>query len=385
MEDNNNKPPLEGVLQVGEATPTDIYSKNGLLLLKKGHYILHEDQRERLIRMGTPHAASQLPPVEHDPVRLSRDFSPFEEIQYAERHLDYILGAGLEVQQFEPRVRALASRLLALTEQAADGMLASMLLVPLRNYSSAHSVHVGIILAVLSRRMSLSETARSSLLCAALTMNIAIARLMDDMYHQRSPLSDAQRSLIDSHPLMSSAILRELGVEDELWHLLVQTHHEKWDGQGYPYGLNRDSIESLAHLLHLTDITAAKLVPRSYRAAMRPNMALARIFLETEASFDPQFSQLLVKELGIYPPGCFVRLASNEMGVVLSRRERANEPCIAVLRGSDGTPYNKPQLRESSQPEHRILASIEQKEIGIRPQYLAKLWQRNAGNVRHLR
>ena len=105
---------LNHVVKVGEALPTDIYAANGLLLLRKGHYVLNEKQRERLVALGMTHPANALPPVESDLTRIG-EFSPFEEIQYAARHLDYLLGAGLSARGFEQRVRALANRLIAAT------------------------------------------------------------------------------------------------------------------------------------------------------------------------------------------------------------------------------------------------------------------------------
>ena len=376
MEKPDSGATLGDMVKVGAALPADIYARNGLLLLKKGHYVLNEQQRERLMEFGITHPASAMPPVESDLAHIS-DFCPFEEIQYAARHLDYLLGAGLSARGFEQRVRALANRLLAFSERAPDGMLASLLLVPLRKYSSAHSVHVAIILAVMTRRLELDAAVRSKLLCAALTMNLSIATLMDDLHHQSAPLSTEQRQQIEAHPLLSSAMLRELEVTDELWHQLVQTHHEEWSGKGYPYGLAKDNIAQLSHLLHLADVTAAKLAPRGYRAALKPNAALAQVFMTANQVFDYRLTSLLIKELGIYPPGCFVQLANQEMGVVLSRRQRADEPCVAVLRGNDGAPYNKPQLRESSRQEFHILHAIDQQQIGIRPQYLSGLWARH--------
>ncbi|XLM21725.1 phosphohydrolase, partial [Chromobacterium piscinae] len=74
------------------------------------------------------------------------------------------------------------------------------------------------------------------------------------------------------------AILREAGIDDQLWHTLVQTHHESWRGTGYPFGLAKEQILPPAHLLHLADITCAKLLPRRYRSALLPATALGQIF-----------------------------------------------------------------------------------------------------------
>lgn len=375
MANTDNAPALNQVFRVGEALREDVYTRSGLLLLKKGHYVLNENQRDRLTRMGVSQPGQQIMPLESDLTRIG-DFSPFEEVQHASRHLDYLLGAGLSAQGFEQRVRALANRLAAFTQRAPDGMLAAVLLVPLTKYAAAHSVHVTIILTTLAGRLELPPEVKNSLLCAALTMNLSIAGLMDSLHHQSSPLSDDQKQQIEAHPLLSSAMLRELGVHDELWHQLVQTHHEQWSGNGYPYGLNREHIEPLSHLLHLADVTAAKLAPRGYRAALKPNQALASVFLEADKTFDYRMTAMLVKELGIYPPGCFVQLANQEMGVVLHRRNRANAPCVAVLRSNDGASYSKPQLREASKSQYKITHALDQQQIGIRPQYLASLWKR---------
>ncbi|SCK30266.1 HD-GYP domain-containing protein [Vogesella sp. LIG4] len=371
----DNAPVLNQAFRVGEALQENVYTRNGLLLLKKGHYVLSESQRERLVRMGVTVPGGHMAPVESDLARIG-DFSPFEEVQHAARHLDYLLGAGLSSQGFEQRVRALANRLAAFTQRAPDGMLAAVLLVPVNKYAAAHSVHVVIILTMLAGKLDLPPEVKNSLLCAALTMNLSIASLMDNLHHQRKPLSDEQKQQIEAHPLLSSAMLRELNVHDELWHQLVQTHHEQWNGSGYPYGLGREHIETLSHLLHLADVTAAKLAPRGYRAALKPNKALASVFLEADKSFDHHLTSLLVKELGIYPPGCFVRLANQEMGVVLQRRNRANAPCVAALRSNDGASYSKPQLREASKSQYKIMHALDQQQIGIRPQYLASLWKR---------
>jgi HD-GYP domain-containing protein (c-di-GMP phosphodiesterase class II) len=221
----------------------------------------------------------------------------------------------------------------------------------------------------------LSQSQRETLLCAALTMNISMAELQDELYAQKDELTEAQRQEVQAHPLLSSAILREVGVEDELWHILVQTHHESWVGNGYPFALDRAQILPPAHILHLVDIVCAKLTPRRYRTALLPATALGHIFQRKDAEFDSNFTTMLIKELGVYPPGSFVKLASNEIAVVTQRGAKPTTPRVAALRKTEGAPYVDPLPRETHHDAYKVIEPCSMQLAGVRPSYLSRLWK----------
>ncbi|MGL6070708.1 HD-GYP domain-containing protein [Craterilacuibacter sp.] len=376
MEQTSGNKLLEAAVKVGAALPFNMYAQNGMLLLGRGHYVLTDEQRARLLQhVATPAAGTTLPVAPAQTRARARDINPFEELLHAAQRLDGLQQQALQVPDFSGAVRKLAHDLTDLADFMPDAMIAALLLAPLIRYSATHSVHVAILLALISRRLDLSKSERHSLLCAALTMNIAIAPLMDTLHAQETPLLPAQRQQIDIHPVLGSAILRAAGVSDEHWHALVQSHHEQWDGSGYPLGLLRPDIPAQAHLIHLADLAAAKLTPRSYRQALLSQQALAQIFRDRETLLDAHYAALLVKELGIYPPGSFVRLVNGEIAVVVARRDKANEPYVAALRKEDQAPYAAPLLRETRLPQFAVCASVNAACAGVRTAYLAPLWR----------
>ncbi|WP_293764798.1 HD domain-containing phosphohydrolase [uncultured Aquitalea sp.] len=370
-------------INVGKELALDVYARNGILLLSKGHYVLTGLQREKLLEMGYTADGQRIEPPALE--QAERPENPHEnvlhEMAFLQQRTRTLLKYSLQLPDFSQRVARLSNDVIDLAESHPDGVIASLLLVPFKEYGPAHALHTAALLALLTRRMPLSEEQRHSVLGAALTMNMSISDLQNQLHHQQEALSPEQEQQIESHPLVSSAILREAGVEDELWHWLVQTHHESWLGNGYPYGLARQEIQSLSHILHIADITCAKLTPRSYRPGLLPATALGHLFKRKDIEFDPAITTLLIKELGIYPPGSFVKLASNEIGVVLARRPKASEPQVAALRKLDGPAYIDALIRETSNPAHKVLAPCPATMAGVRASHLARLWRGQHGHA----
>lgn len=368
-------------IRMGKELPLDVYARNGLLLLSKGHFVLSDRQREKLLEMGYSVDGNRMAAVSlpEQPDTMTVRESVLHEMAFLQQRTRTLLTYAMQLEDFPRKVGLLVRDIVRLTEQHPDGVIASLLLVPFNEYGPAHALHTTALLALLSRRIAdLLPEQRSSMLSAALTMNMSICQLQNTLYHQQDVLSAQQEDEIADHPLMSSAILRAAGVADELWHWLVQTHHESWLGNGYPYGLARSEIESLAHMLHMADITCAKLTPRSYRAGMVPAAALGHIFQRKDSEFDPAYTTLLIKELGIYPPGSFVKLANDEIGVVLARSEKASEPQVAAIRRSDGPAYIDALIRDTSLPAHKVVSPCPASQAGVRASHLARLWRTQA-------
>ncbi len=193
---------------------------------------------------------------------------------------------------------------------------------------------------------------------AALTMNIAMTALQDRLAQQTEPLSAAQIAAIAEHPERSAALLRQLGVADPVWLEAVRCHHQHFEG---PLA-QAPEAQQLARLIQRADQFAARIAPRATRAPMDVAAAMRASYFDDTRQPDA-IGAAIVKALGIYPPGTFVRLASGEVAVVLRRGASANTPPVAVVLKRDGLPPGEPIPRDSAQPEWKILASVPQKSV----------------------
>jgi len=229
-----------------------------------------------------------------------------------------------------------------------------------RFYSVTHGMLVAVITMLVAR-----ETLRwpneqvLTLGRAALTMNIAMAQLQDDLAQQRSPLSAEQAKTIDLHSETSVHKLQALGVRDPLWLEAIKFHHYRDPGRLTEKSLARQ----MARLIQRADIFGARIAPRVGREPMSVTSAMQACYYDETKAVD-ETGAALVKTLGIYPPGAWVHLASGESGIVVRRSQHAATPRVAVFLNREGMPCD-PIPRDTAAPTHKITAAVAHRDVRV--------------------
>lgn len=225
-------------------------------------------------------------------------------------------------------------------------------------YGVMHSVHAAIVARLVASRLGWPEPEMQRAFKAALTMNVAMLELQGRLAEQTTSPTTQQRAEIREHPLRSRALLETAGITDATWLQAVEQHHEERDGSGYPAGTREPS--ELATLLHRADVYSAKLSSRANREAVAADRAGREIFMQ-----DPghPVCAALVKEFGVYPPGCFVALASGETGVVVQRGNTVMTPIVAALTNRYGAPLREPVRRDTMLPLHAIVGVLPARQV----------------------
>lgn len=340
--------------------PDSLYVQNRLTQSGDTEFWLTPAEKQPLQQSARSHY--------HDPAPLcpaQHEEDPFLTLPWAYAQLRWLTDRLLDNDDSEQQLRALAGCLLKLANHAPAATLAAGLLLPYPHYAHAHSVHVALLVARLAQRLELAEAESESLVCAALTMNIAMVSLQQQLSHQAEALSMLQTKQLHLHPLASSAMLREVGIDDEIWHLAVLEHHELWNGKGYPFGLPRNKISPGAHLLHVADVAMARLHPRHYRRPQLPKSAMVQLFKQRDTLADAKLTDCLVKEIGLYPPGSFVRLEQGELAIVVQHGDDITMP-LSVRVGRDASIV--PTANRIASP---AAMKVEARHLPL----LARLWQ----------
>ena len=273
---------------------------------------------------------------------------------------------------FAARVAKLDDETLELLDADPDGSLLTLIHTTtseVHHYSVTHALLVHVVCELAARHLAWPADWRPSLRCGALTMNISMTALHDQLALQDGAVSARQREIIDGHAQRSAAQMRELGVTDELWLHAVEHHHASQPG---PLA-QLPAMLQLARLIQRADIFAARLSPRKLRQAMAATAAAKAAYLDEHQKAD-EAGAAIIKAVGIYPPGSYVRLASNEVGVVLRRGRRANEPLVASVISRMGTPLGEPAIRDTRVKPHEITGGVAPHEVKVRLN-LAKLMQ----------
>lgn len=229
-------------------------------------------------------------------------------------------------------------------------------------YSATHAMLVSVMCALAAREVLRWPEEQEALLCkAALTMNLGMTALQDRLAAQREALTDEQRELIEQHPEHSVALLRQLGLRDESWLEAVRDHHRSKPGSLR----DRTPGQAMARLIQRADAFAARLSPRISRGPAAALTAMQACYYDESKQID-EAGAALIKAVGVYSPGSLVRLVSHEVGIVVQRGANTTAPRVAVLVNRDGMATGENVLRDTSQREWRIEASVARRDFKVK-------------------
>lgn len=348
-------------LEIGKPLPWDVFDEYGQLLLCKD-YVLTRDSQLTVLEANGLYVDENLLRQSGGGTRKRPEVEPFALWDSVRSELDVLLrGIRLEAE-FPRQLDRLASLVQALTRRAPDTALAAMLLGTQKHYAITHSLHVAILCDLVAGRLGWDAPRRRSLVCAAMTMNLAMLDLQMALCTQRIAPTAAQREQIRRHPALATDMLRLAGVQDAVWLRAVAEHHEQPGGNGYPIGIVSPSEDAL--IVHICDVFSAKLSPRAARPAMTAQEAAKSLLLRGPKQTH-LFAAMLIKEVGIFPPGTFVSLANGESGIVWQRGEQANTPLVASLMSASGMRYDKPVQRRTSQKQYEVVSVLPREAIRV--------------------
>lgn len=267
-------------------------------------------------------------------------------------------------QNFRERLEKLQAHLGHFARVNPDGILLSLFFLSSRDldrYSGTHAMLVSVMCGIAARDVLKWPAVQETVLChAALTMNIGMSVQQDRMAQQKEPLNPKQRELVREHPSHSAALLRQLGVTNRDLLEAVLDHHAKAPG---PLAA-RTLGQRMARLIQRADIFAAAISPRASRAAASTGNAMKAAYFDENSQVD-EAGAALVKAVGIYPPGSFVRLTSGEVAVVVRRGSNTSAPRVAVVLNRYGLPNAELSLRDTSRAEWRVTAGVPAKEVKV--------------------
>ena len=355
-------------VQIGVPLPWNVRDEAAHLLLSKGHIVTSEHQLEALLDRGAfvdaEEAKACSRPVDNEPdPSKSVVVIPnlFDLWNRANADLRKLIANVAQSVDFSVEAHRFALHIVELVD--ADPDICIYRMVRQENtqpfhYGYAHAVHAAGLCVLLARRLGWSNEQMTSLIKAALTMNMTIMDLQGQMASQDFPMREKQRAAIQIHPGQAVACLERAHVTDARWLEGIAQHHERSDGTGYPSGATE--INEPAAVLRVVDVFLSKVSPRTIRLASAVPDTICQMLRESRGN---PLSTALVKELGIYPPGEFVKLASGELAIVVKRTENMRAPIVATITDTQGKPIARTVRQDSAQPNFAITGSATGKAI----------------------
>lgn len=243
------------------------------------------------------------------------------------------------------------------------------------NYTYMHSVAVCAMMVALARELGMTEDQIRDAGYAGLLHDVGKMTVPDVILNKPGPLTEEEFQVIKSHPEKGGEILLRTGDIPQMAVDVCLHHHEKFDGSGYPFGLQSEAISIYARMGAICDVYDAITSNRPYKKGWGPAESLQKM-AQWKGHFDPVLFQSFVKVMGIYPIGSLVRLKSQRLAVVIEQNEKSLlKPKVKVffsIRSSMPLPQSVVDLSSTS-----VEDSIEAREHfeNWSFPYMDELWQ----------
>lgn len=313
-------------------TLQDVFDADGKLLLSS-ITVTSSDQIDSLKRQGvrfaytsTPSTAptALTPPSDDDKIRQREDayyqeLSKAKEVHQATLEAarstlhDVRFGKPVEIDKIELAAEDMVSSIM----RNPDALVSLSQIKGYDEYTYVHSVNVGILITSLVHSMNYREEQLLEAGVGGLLHDIGKMRVPEHILNKPGKYSSEEFSIMKRHPENGLMILKNSRSISDFSKLVIIEHHERYNGKGYPYGLNENGIHEIGLIAAVSDVYDAMTTDRIYRPAWTPQRTLAMIFQGCDVEYSRRIVELFTKNLGIYPVGSFVRLVSGEMGVVI--------------------------------------------------------------------
>jgi putative nucleotidyltransferase with HDIG domain len=161
-------------------------------------------------------------------------------------------------------------------------------------FTYGHSTQVTNYALAIAKEMGLPEEEREMIRKAGLLHDIGKVGISERILTKKGTITQDERHILEQHPVLGEEILGRVKDMKELAEI-VGSHHERYDGNGYPYGRKGEEIPLAGRILGVADALDAMLSDRPYRPAMNLLQALVEIRRNAGTQFDPKVVEALLR------------------------------------------------------------------------------------------
>lgn len=245
------------------------------------------------------------------------------------------------------------------------------------NYTYSHSLNVGILSILMASEMGINRNRLEDIGLCALMHDIGKVDIPIQIINKNGPVTDSEFAIIKTHPEKGVERLRKcFNVSHEVLQG-VQSHHEKMDGTGYPFGYKGTRIPMFGRILAVSDVYDALTSQRSYRSAWMPNQAIEYIVANADTQFDRDLVGQFMHIVCAYPAGTVVQLSDGSPAVVVKNfSENVLRPQVRLLESTElGKKGKEINLFEDREAFHLTVKSVLGDPNFSMPKSVAKMAQ----------
>ncbi|WP_199436566.1 DUF3391 domain-containing protein [Vibrio owensii] len=181
-----------------------------------------------------------------------------------------------------------------------------------------HSLNVAVIAMMIGRAKGHSAEQLKALSFAALFHDMGKIKIPTAILRKQTPLSEPESNYLKLHTKYGLDMANQIEDFPESAKTVIAQHHELRDGSGYPEGLKGDEIDELAQVIIVANAFDNLCHTPIASEQKIPYTALSHLYKNCKHLYKEENLNILIKFMGVFPPGTVVQLSNNMVGLVIS-------------------------------------------------------------------
>ena len=203
-------------------------------------------------------------------------------------------------------------------------------------YTSSHSLQSSVWALVFGRHLGLDRESLTAVGLGGLLLDVGKTRIPAKLLNKKGELTDVEQAYVRTHVDMGLEILGESSDVDSRVLDMVATHHERYDGSGYPRGWKGNQIPVFGRIGGIVDSYAAMTSDRPYANAISSFDAMREFKALSDKHYQAEMVEQFIQAVGIFPAGTLVELNTGEIAVVLKEHQSTRlQPELAIILDSE--------------------------------------------------
>lgn len=251
-------------------------------------------------------------------------------------------GRGVDVEKVKTAAQPIIESIL----RNQDAMAWLIYLRKRDEYAYHHSVASAVWAVILGRHLGFERDGLDTLALGGMLLDMGKARLPARVAKSTEKFTAEEIEVMKKHVRHGMDLARKTpGINAEAL-AMIESHHERHDGSGYPQGLRGSDIPVFGRIGGLVDCYDAMTSPRPWAAAKSPYDAIRELNVLAGIKFQKEMVEQFVQALGMFPTGSLVEMNTGEIGVVIEQNQiRRLRPKLMVVLDPGHAPVS----------EHRVL------------------------------
>lgn len=220
-----------------------------------------------------------------------------------------------------------------------------------------HSLNVAVIAMMIGRAKGYSAKQLKELSFAALFHDMGKIKIPTAILRKQVPLTEPETNYLKLHTKYGLDLANQIEGFPEPAKTVIAQHHELRDGSGYPEGLKGDEIDELAQIVIVANAFDNLCHTPIASEQKIPYTALSHLYKNCKHLYKEENLNILIKFMGVFPPGTVVQLSNNMVGLVISVNA-SNLLFPNVLVYDPSVPRTQAPIIELASKDLRIVNAI---------------------------